>query len=85
LPRLDVDVERLTQIGGQPPSLLNPPPGCRFSPRCDYSFGRCRSELPSPQPSSSDPAHLDACFLTDQQKLDEAQRVVIRHGEGGAA
>ena len=47
LPRLDVDVERLTQIGGQPPSLLNPPPGCRFSPRCDYAFDRCRTELPS--------------------------------------
>ena len=32
LPRLDVETERLTQIPGQPPSLLNPPRGCRFHP-----------------------------------------------------
>ncbi len=32
LPRLDVNVERLVQIPGQPPSLLNPPKGCRFNP-----------------------------------------------------
>src|SRR5947209_8122190 len=36
LPRLDADVERLTQIPGQPPSLLRPPRGCRFHPRCPY-------------------------------------------------
>src|SRR5918996_1318864 len=36
LPRLDVDVERLVQIQGQPPSLLHPPRGCRFPPRCPY-------------------------------------------------
>jgi len=34
LPRLEADVERLTQIPGQPPSLLRPPAGCRFHPRC---------------------------------------------------
>ena len=40
LPRLDINVERLFQIPGQPPSLLNPPSGCRFHPRCAT---RCRS------------------------------------------
>ncbi len=33
LPRLDADLERLVQIQGQPPSLLNVPRGCRFNPR----------------------------------------------------
>src|SRR5438067_2004449 len=37
LPRLDADVERLVQIQGQPPSLLRPPTGCRFHPRCPYA------------------------------------------------
>src|SRR4029450_3843688 len=37
LPRLETDVERLTQIPGQPPSLLRPPNGCRLLPRCPYA------------------------------------------------
>src|SRR6478736_4208280 len=38
---------RLTVIPGQPPSLVAPPPGCRFAPRCAYRFPRCdeRPEL----------------------------------------
>src|SRR5262249_22518114 len=37
LPRADLEVERLEQIPGQPPSLLNPPSGCRFHPRCRFT------------------------------------------------
>src|SRR4051794_18879376 len=37
--------ERLSQIGGQPPSLLAPPAGCRFAPRCPHAFSQC-AELP---------------------------------------
>jgi peptide/nickel transport system ATP-binding protein len=85
LPRLDVDVERLTQIAGQPPSLLNPPAGCRFSPRCDFSFDRCRKELPNAVASSFDPNHFDACFLSDEKKEAEAARVVAVPGDGGAS
>src|SRR5437879_7629340 len=33
MPKLDEDTDRLTQIPGQPPSLLRPPAGCRFNPR----------------------------------------------------
>src|SRR5205085_2200555 len=46
LPRLDTDVDRLVQIQGQPPSLLNPPRGCRFHPRCPYVMGICKTEEP---------------------------------------
>ena len=42
LPRLDADMERLVQIPGQPPSLLTPPNGCRFHPRCPYVMDVCR-------------------------------------------
>jgi oligopeptide/dipeptide ABC transporter ATP-binding protein len=33
-------------IIGQPPSLLNPPEGCRFAPRCSKRFERCQEEPP---------------------------------------
>ena len=46
LPRLDADVERLVQIQGQPPSLLRPPSGCRFHPRCPYVMPICKEVDP---------------------------------------
>jgi len=46
LPRLEVDTDRLVQIPGQPPSLLRPPNGCRFHPRCPYVMNVCRTENP---------------------------------------
>jgi peptide/nickel transport system ATP-binding protein len=76
LPRLDVELERLEQIQGQPPSLLRPPSGCRFRPRCPYAFDRCREQLPAATPASFDETHLDACFLSEERKLEESQRVV---------
>ena len=33
-------------IPGQPPSLINPPPGCRFAARCAQRFARCEEEPP---------------------------------------
>jgi peptide/nickel transport system ATP-binding protein len=80
LPRLDVELERLTQIGGQPPSLLRPPSGCRFRPRCAYAFDRCRAELPAALPASFDQEHLTACFLDEERKVAESKRVVAELG-----
>jgi peptide/nickel transport system ATP-binding protein len=37
---------RLHAIGGRPPNLLMPPPGCAFSPRCAYAQDRCHVEPP---------------------------------------
>ena len=36
----------LSGIPGNPPDLANPPPGCRFAPRCPKVFDRCRTERP---------------------------------------
>ncbi len=44
-PRLRGEV-KLTFIPGTPPDLVNPPPGCRFAPRCPYASDKCRSEEP---------------------------------------
>lgn len=37
---------RLKGLGGTPPSLVNPPPGCRFHPRCPFAMDICRREEP---------------------------------------
>jgi oligopeptide transport system ATP-binding protein len=60
VPRLDRKVERLASIEGQPPSLLNLPPGCRFAPRCYAAFDKCREEEP---PSfEAGPDHSASCW-----------------------
>jgi peptide/nickel transport system ATP-binding protein len=76
LPRLDADVERLTQIQGQPPSLLNPPRGCRFHPRCPYVMEICKTEHPQLAPISTDPGHLQRCHLDEETKDREAAKLL---------
>jgi peptide/nickel transport system ATP-binding protein len=76
LPRIDADVERLVQIQGQPPSLLNPPKGCRFHPRCPYVMEICKSNQPALLPVSSQPHHLQACHLDEQTKDREAAKLL---------
>ncbi|HEY8498325.1 MAG TPA: ABC transporter ATP-binding protein [Limnochordales bacterium] len=38
--------QRIETIGGQPPSLVSPPPGCRFHPRCPVAMPVCSREAP---------------------------------------
>jgi peptide/nickel transport system ATP-binding protein len=76
LPRLEIDTDRLVQIPGQPPSLLRPPKGCRFHPRCPYVMNVCRTEDPPLVPSERDPAHLQACHLDQDTKDREATKLI---------
>ncbi|HEY7148313.1 MAG TPA: ABC transporter ATP-binding protein [Gaiellaceae bacterium] len=76
LPRLDSDAERLAQIPGQPPSLLHPPTGCRFHPRCPYVMEKCRQVDPELLPISTDPDHLQACHLDEATKDREAAKLL---------
>ncbi|MER5551514.1 ABC transporter ATP-binding protein [Streptomyces sp. NPDC002793] len=69
MPRLSSDVgSELTPIPGSPPSLLNPPTGCAFNPRCSFvdlvdGTGRCANERPLlPDGRGA------ACHLTGEQK-----------------
>jgi peptide/nickel transport system ATP-binding protein len=78
LPRLDADVERLVQIPGSPPSLLNPPKGCRFNPRCPYVMDVCKAEFPELRPAPGEPDHLDRCYLSDEAKREEADRLLAQ-------
>jgi peptide/nickel transport system ATP-binding protein len=65
LPRLDVTSERLTPIGGAPPSVVNMPPGCPFTPRCPLAQPVCEREEPAPEPTTG-PDHLAACHFSEQ-------------------
>jgi peptide/nickel transport system ATP-binding protein len=76
LPRLEADVERLTQIPGQPPSLLNPPKGCRFHPRCPYVMEVCKTTVPELLPTQRDPDHLQKCHLDEETKEREAAKLL---------
>src|SRR5829696_9288442 len=78
LPRLDVDIDRLVQIPGQPPSLLTPPKGCRFHPRCPYVMDVCRQQVPLLEQVPGDPGHLQACHLDEETKRREADKVLAQ-------
>lgn len=41
-----IKIERLETIPGTVPSLINPPSGCRFNPRCPLASEICRSKVP---------------------------------------
>jgi oligopeptide/dipeptide ABC transporter ATP-binding protein len=66
LPRLTLDDDWLRPIPGQPPSLINRPPGCPFHPRCFLSQGRvrCREEEPPLRPIAD--GHLSACHFAEE-------------------
>jgi peptide/nickel transport system ATP-binding protein len=68
LPRLNSAGGRLEQIPGQPPSLLNPPSGCPFHPRCEFVMNVCRQELPALEPSVQGEDHLFRCHLDDESR-----------------
>jgi peptide/nickel transport system ATP-binding protein len=76
LPRLDAEVERLVQIQGQPPSMLRPPPGCRFHPRCPYVMDVCKRVDPELRPISDEHDHLQSCHLDEETKDREAKKLL---------
>lgn len=63
MPRLEHESHRrLNAIKGRPPSLLNPPRGCRFAPRCPYVQERCLEEEPQLRTDEKHPEHSFACW-----------------------
>lgn len=66
--RLDeVQQERLNSVRGAPPSLINPPTGCRFGPRCDFATEICREALPILHQSQE--GQKVACHRSDELDL----------------
>jgi peptide/nickel transport system ATP-binding protein len=65
VPRADVKNRRLVTIPGNAVSPLDVPAGCAFAPRCQYRMEIC-AERP---PLRGDTGHLDACWLSDEQRV----------------
>jgi peptide/nickel transport system ATP-binding protein len=64
IPRIDTAATqkvRLEAIPGVVPSLLNPPPGCRFAARCRYAMAKCREAVPPLRDVGG--GHKVACVL----------------------
>ena len=66
----------LIPIPGTPPSLLNPPSGCSFHPRCPHTdkvpSGRCSSELPELRQGRFQ-GHFLRCHLSDPDQVFEEE------------
>ena len=76
LPRLDRDAigTRLHRIKGQPPSLIDVPPGCPFHPRCEFRQlpSPCATEVPPSRPMEH-PEHLSACHFAERLRDTEVE------------
>jgi len=68
MPTIERRLEQLVAIEGAPPSMVAPPPGCAFNPRCPYRFSPCTTELPELKPIPG--GHPDRCHLSDQSKRE---------------
>jgi oligopeptide/dipeptide ABC transporter ATP-binding protein len=65
LPRIDRELDHLLAIPGQPPSMVSPPPGCAFHPRCRLSRGRARCREVTPE-LLGPPGHIAACHFSSE-------------------
>jgi peptide/nickel transport system ATP-binding protein len=82
IPRLDAPRgAELIPIPGAPPSLVHPPGGCRFHPRCPYVRPRHREVDPPLAPVPDQPGHEVACLLDAETR----RRLWRERREGGEA
>jgi oligopeptide/dipeptide ABC transporter ATP-binding protein len=65
---------RLPSIPGAPPSLISPPRGCHFRPRCPHEFEKCSQVPPLEARAPDKPRHCDRCWLDPAAK--RSKRVV---------
>ncbi len=83
LPGRQIGAGRLYSIPGAPPSLLSPPAGCRFNPRCAFAMDVCKAEPPPALAPRSDlDVHRFACHLDDATRVREGARLT---GDAAAA
>ncbi|MBI1759453.1 MAG: ABC transporter ATP-binding protein [Actinobacteria bacterium] len=76
LPRLDArERQRLTPIPGSPPSLISPPPGCPFGPRCPMHLDLC--DTAEPPLAIVGPGHQVACVRSAELARPEVSAIDV--------
>jgi oligopeptide/dipeptide ABC transporter ATP-binding protein len=86
LPGYGGERARLRPIPGTPPSLLDPPAGCPFAPRCPYVMDRCTVEMPGLDAVVDKPGHLSACWLPrDSAARQDLRRKILDAASVGTA
>jgi oligopeptide/dipeptide ABC transporter ATP-binding protein len=83
MPSIERRLSALVPIEGSPPSLLAPPSGCPFHPRCRYRFEPCPVERP-PLVAPVPEAHPDACHLPWDEKVREGAKRSINRAKDAA-
>ncbi len=75
VPRLDADTGKpLEYILGSPPDMIDPPPGCPFAPRCQYSMKICHRQMPGRYDLAE--GHHVYCHLLADGALAQRQRML---------
>ena len=73
----DTSHTRLMAIPGRPPDLVNPPPGCRFAPRCAYARDKCRHQEPPLTPAAG-ADHVFACWYpVESPEFEERDAEIV--------
>lgn len=76
IPRFDTDhSERLLNIKGQPPNLLDLTTGCSFYPRCPFASEQCRITTPPLKQVSKD--HYVACLLSEDEFKEKVKNMYV--------
>jgi len=73
VPRPDPRRRLTASVKGELPSLVNPPEGCTFAPRCPHAMDRCRVE--SPLPRAAGPGRQVACHLIPETPASMAETI----------
>jgi oligopeptide/dipeptide ABC transporter ATP-binding protein len=74
LPSRHLRSARLYSIPGAPPSMLRPPAGCRFNPRCEFVMDICREGPQPPLEKGAFDAHAHACLLDPEFRKERAKQ-----------
>jgi len=85
LPQSGKEGQRLSPIAGQPPSLINPPGGCPFHPRCSFVMPKCRTEPPPFVRVGGTSVHRSACWLPSDLTGTSSEVDAKRHRASEAA